>query len=125
MPLQDGQDAGSRVVQHRAGVRAHRHWALLRGEGYKQAADGWPGAHGERGAKERAGERASQRVGDMADGDLQVRNEIAVLKRVSMGHQNILTLVDYFETMNNCTHFPPFSFSFPFPLPLLDAATPP
>lgn len=31
----------------------------------------------------------------------QVRNEIAVLKRVSMGHRNILTLVDYFETMNN------------------------
>ncbi|TVY84199.1 Calcium/calmodulin-dependent protein kinase cmkB [Lachnellula suecica] len=30
-----------------------------------------------------------------------VRNEIAVLKRVSMGHANILTLVDYFETMNN------------------------
>jgi calcium/calmodulin-dependent protein kinase I len=26
-----------------------------------------------------------------------------VLKRVSMGHRNILTLVDYFETMNNCT----------------------
>jgi calcium/calmodulin-dependent protein kinase I len=24
-----------------------------------------------------------------------------VLKRVSMGHRNILTLVDYFETMNN------------------------
>jgi len=33
----------------------------------------------------------------------QVRNEIAVLKRVSVGHRNILTLVDYFETMNNCT----------------------
>ena len=32
---------------------------------------------------------------------MQVRNEIAVLKRVSMGHRNILTLVDYFETMNN------------------------
>jgi calcium/calmodulin-dependent protein kinase I len=32
---------------------------------------------------------------------LQVRNEIAVLKKVSMGHQNILTLVDYFETLNN------------------------
>lgn len=32
---------------------------------------------------------------------LQVRNEIAVLKKVSMGHLNILTLVDYFETMNN------------------------
>ena len=36
----------------------------------------------------------------------QVRNEIAVLKRVSMGHQNILTLVDYFETMNNCVFIP-------------------
>lgn len=30
-----------------------------------------------------------------------MRNEISVLKKVSMGHQNILTLVDYFETMNN------------------------
>lgn len=39
----------------------------------------------------------------------QVRNEIAVLKKVSMGHQNILTLVDYFETMNNrmCFVFSP------------------
>lgn len=35
----------------------------------------------------------------------QVRNEIAVLKKVSMGHQNILTLVDYFETMNNRQYF--------------------
>lgn len=35
------------------------------------------------------------------DIETQVRNEIAVLKKVSMGHQNILTLVDYFETMNN------------------------
>jgi hypothetical protein len=33
----------------------------------------------------------------------KVRNEIAVLKRVSVGHRNILTLVDYFETMNNRT----------------------
>ncbi|KKA30989.1 hypothetical protein TD95_002945 [Thielaviopsis punctulata] len=30
-----------------------------------------------------------------------VRNEIEILSRVSMGHQNILTLVDYFESMNN------------------------
>lgn len=30
-----------------------------------------------------------------------VKNEIAVLKRVSQGHKNILTLVDYFETPNN------------------------
>lgn len=34
---------------------------------------------------------------------MQVRNEIAVLKKVSVGHRNILTLVDYFETMNNRT----------------------
>ncbi|KAI6251524.1 Calcium/calmodulin-dependent protein kinase cmkB [Erysiphe necator] len=30
-----------------------------------------------------------------------VRNEIAILKCVSMGHQNVLTLVDFFETPNN------------------------
>lgn len=30
-----------------------------------------------------------------------VKNEIVVLKRVSRGHPNILTLVDYFETDNN------------------------
>lgn len=38
----------------------------------------------------------------MAGREHMVRNEIAVLKRVSVGHRNILTLVDYFETMNNC-----------------------
>ncbi|KAM4064576.1 kinase [Hirsutella rhossiliensis] len=37
----------------------------------------------------------------MAGREHMVRNEISVLKKVSMGHQNILTLVDYFETMNN------------------------
>jgi hypothetical protein len=31
-----------------------------------------------------------------------IRNEIAVLRRISIGHANILTLVDYFETLNNC-----------------------
>ncbi|CAG8725882.1 69_t:CDS:2, partial [Funneliformis mosseae] len=30
-----------------------------------------------------------------------VRNEITVLKRISQGHRNILTLQDYFETVNN------------------------
>lgn len=30
-----------------------------------------------------------------------VRNEIAALKKVSQGHRSIVTLVDYFETMNN------------------------
>jgi len=33
----------------------------------------------------------------------QVRNEIAVLKRVSTGHKNIVSLHDYFEVT-----FPPF-----------------
>ncbi|KAI9368292.1 kinase-like domain-containing protein [Aspergillus egyptiacus] len=37
----------------------------------------------------------------MAGREHMVRNEIAILKKISMGHQNILTLVDYFETMNN------------------------
>ncbi|KAJ5095596.1 Calcium/calmodulin-dependent protein kinase cmkB [Penicillium alfredii] len=37
----------------------------------------------------------------MAGREHMVRNEIAVLRRVSVGHQNILTLVDYFETQNN------------------------
>ncbi|KAF8938923.1 hypothetical protein BGZ58_011142 [Dissophora ornata] len=30
-----------------------------------------------------------------------IRNEISVLRRISIGHANILTLVDYFETLNN------------------------
>jgi len=30
-----------------------------------------------------------------------VRNEINILKKVSQGHKNIVTLVDYFETVNN------------------------
>jgi len=33
--------------------------------------------------------------------EFMVRNEIAVLKRVSSGHSNIVTLYDYFETSNN------------------------
>jgi len=32
-----------------------------------------------------------------------VRNEIAVLRKISMGHESILTLVDYFETVNSRT----------------------
>ncbi|KAI8379630.1 kinase-like domain-containing protein [Radiomyces spectabilis] len=30
-----------------------------------------------------------------------IRNEINILRKVSQGHKNILSLVDYFETMNN------------------------
>lgn len=37
----------------------------------------------------------------MAGREHMVCNEIASLKRVSMGHRNIVSLVDYFETMNN------------------------
>lgn len=35
---------------------------------------------------------------------MQVRNEIAVLKRVSQGHKNIVTLHDYFEVSNVAHH---------------------
>lgn len=37
----------------------------------------------------------------MAGREKMVKNEINVLKRVSQGHKNILTMVDYFETLNN------------------------
>lgn len=33
-----------------------------------------------------------------------VRNEINILRKVSEGHKNILSLVDYFETLNNCKY---------------------
>jgi calcium/calmodulin-dependent protein kinase I len=41
----------------------------------------------------------------MAGREHMVRNEIAVLRKLSMGHESILTLVDYFETVNSCTNF--------------------
>ena len=31
-----------------------------------------------------------------------IRNEINILRKISQGHKNILSLVDYFETLNNC-----------------------
>jgi len=37
----------------------------------------------------------------MAGREHMVRNEIAVLRKLSMGHESILTLVDYFETVNS------------------------
>lgn len=37
----------------------------------------------------------------MAGRESMVRNEIAVLKKISQGHPNVLTLIDYFETTNN------------------------
>lgn len=37
----------------------------------------------------------------MSGREHMVRNEIVVLRRVSMGHRNVLTLIDYFETTNN------------------------
>jgi calcium/calmodulin-dependent protein kinase I len=40
----------------------------------------------------------------MAGREHMVRNEIAVLRKISMGHENILTLVDYFETVNSRTY---------------------
>lgn len=40
----------------------------------------------------------------MAGREHMVRNEITVLRKISMGHENILTLVDYFETVNSRTY---------------------
>jgi hypothetical protein len=40
-----------------------------------------------------------------ADHRIQVRTEIAVLKRVSSGHKNIITMHDYFEVR----HIEPFT----------------
>lgn len=37
----------------------------------------------------------------MSGREHMVRNEIVVLRRISKGHKNVLTLVDYFETANN------------------------
>lgn len=37
----------------------------------------------------------------MSGRESMVRNEISVLKRISLGHPNVLTLIDYFETTNN------------------------
>ncbi|CAD6580500.1 MAG: hypothetical protein CYPHOPRED_001239 [Cyphobasidiales sp. Tagirdzhanova-0007] len=37
----------------------------------------------------------------MSGRESMVRNEIAVLKKISLGHPNVLTLIDYFETTNN------------------------
>ena len=39
----------------------------------------------------------------MAGREHMVRNEIAILRKISMGHESILTLVDYFETVNSRT----------------------
>lgn len=37
----------------------------------------------------------------MSGREHMARNEIVVLRRISKGHKNVLTLVDYFETANN------------------------
>lgn len=70
---------------------SYRYWKILCGKGHKQEVDGWSRTYGD----------FTSSSEKHITNALQVRNEIAVLKRVSMGHQNILTLVDYFETMNN------------------------
>jgi len=39
----------------------------------------------------------------MAGREHMVRNEIDILRKLSMGHESVLTLVDYFETVNSRT----------------------
>lgn len=80
----------------------YRYGQILCGQGYQQEDDAGEGTYGMRFEFEAV--RAAQELGTLIELS-QVRNEIAVLKKVSMGHQNILTLVDYFETMNNRTFY--------------------
>lgn len=89
--IQDRQDARGWKLFGSERVCAYRYRAVLCGQGYQQATHGRKGTHGE----------SPHGNGKLGAYTGQVRNEIAVLKRVSMGHRNILTLVDYFETMNN------------------------
>jgi serine/threonine protein kinase len=42
----------------------------------------------------------------MAGREYLVLNEIQVLKNVSSGHPNLIQLIDYFESPNNCTYSP-------------------
>jgi len=92
--LQDREDAGGGVLLGGEGVRPYRHGQILCGKGHQQETDGRARTHG-------IFSLSTADLNDAANCSSQVRNEIAVLKRVSMGHRNILTLVDYFETMNN------------------------
>ncbi|CAG8762056.1 5290_t:CDS:2, partial [Dentiscutata heterogama] len=39
--------------------------------------------------------------------EFMLRNEITVCKRISQGHKNILTLHDYFETLNHLIDLAP------------------
>jgi calcium/calmodulin-dependent protein kinase I len=94
MPIQDGQNIGSWLILGGERMRTHRYREILCSKSDQQATNGGPRAHGQL-------DCGPDMNANWADRESQVRNEIAVLKKVSMGHQNILTLVDYFETMNN------------------------
>ena len=100
MSIQDWKDLGGRQLLGSQGMRTYRYGEILCSQGYQQEDDAGEGTYGMRFNFEAVSVIQELRL---LNGLRQVRNEIAVLKRVSMGHQNILTLVDYFETMNNRT----------------------
>ncbi|KAL8923276.1 MAG: hypothetical protein Q9208_004676 [Pyrenodesmia sp. 3 TL-2023] len=112
MPLQNRENVRRWLVLGGERMRAHRHGKILCGKGHQQKDDGRKRTYGAS-INTSWREHTTEKLGSLrtrlatvgyfvADPlSSQVRNEIAVLKKVSMGHQNILTLVDYFETMNN------------------------
>jgi hypothetical protein len=93
MSIQDWQDIRGWFIFSGERMRAHRHREILCCKSHQQETHGGKRTYGENECRSNSADDWTE-IG-------QVRNEIAVLKKVSMGHQNILTLVDYFETMNN------------------------
>ena len=84
------QDARERDVRHREGGHPHPHRQILCLQGHQQEAHAGARAYG--------AWRALHGDHSLAHAtNAQVRNEIAVLKRISSGHKNIVTLHDYFE----------------------------
>ncbi len=100
MSIQDWKDLRGRQLLGSQGMCTYRYREILCGQGHQQEDDAGEGTYGMHSRREWV--RVVQEL-RILNGLRQVRNEIAVLKKVSMGHQNILTLVDYFETMNNRT----------------------
>ncbi|KAL8650680.1 MAG: hypothetical protein Q9226_005036 [Calogaya cf. arnoldii] len=100
VPIQDREDVGSGIILSGEGMCTHRYGEILCGESHQQEDDGGEGTYGASILVKKLGWILRNQKTDRP-AVYKVRNEIAVLKKVSMGHQNILTLVDYFETMNN------------------------
>lgn len=91
-------------ICHREGGGAYQDWKVLCLQGHQQEAHGGAGVHGtpppwSHGVHPRRSAKCNAHAALHGTDYFasQVRNEIAVLKRVSKGHPNIVTLHDYFE----------------------------